>query len=72
METGNPLYKVKILAMSTKKSDREYSAGGVAFVGSMLLGLGLGLWFDHAISGLLAGSGVGFIAMAFFAQANKK
>ena len=51
-----------------KKSERDYNSGGVAFMGCIILGLGLGAWFDHTIAGLFVGAGVGFIAMALFTR----
>lgn len=50
------------------KNNRDYNSGGVAFVGCVMLGLGLGAWFDHSIAGLMSGVGVGFIAMALLTR----
>lgn len=52
--------------MAAKKEDHSYERGGVAFVGSILLGLGFG-WLvspEFIVQGALIGAGVGFILMA--------
>lgn len=46
------------------KNNRDYNSGGVAFVGCLVLGFGVGAWFDHTIAGLMSGIGLGFIMMA--------
>ncbi|MDY0404759.1 hypothetical protein P5G51_004485 [Virgibacillus sp. 179-BFC.A HS] len=40
--------------------------GGLAFVGSIVLFTGIGLWLDQPAAGPTIGVGVGFIAMAIF------
>ncbi|SHG57781.1 hypothetical protein [Ornithinibacillus halophilus] len=44
----------------------DYESGGIAFVGCMFLGLGIGMIFGNAGAGVLIGMGVGFLAMALF------
>jgi len=63
-----PAWAIFRVAM-TKTVEHQYSPGGVALAGCTFLGLGLGIWLGHTFAGLLAGLGVGLIAMAFFAQA---
>jgi hypothetical protein len=58
--------------MLGKKEDRSYERGGVAFVGSIILGIGLG-WMiqpEFIIQGGLIGLGVGFILMALLKDKN--
>lgn len=43
------------------KKSRSDSAGGLVFVGFIMLGLGLGLYFDNAAVGLFIGLGSGFV-----------
>ena len=50
-------------------SSNRYEAGGIAFVGALLIGLGLGFFFDEVVVGLLLGLGVGFLALAAFRAA---
>jgi len=50
------------------KNSRDYNSGGVGFVGSIVLGLGLGAWFGHTIAGVLSGVGLGFIMMALLTR----
>lgn len=45
------------------KKDNQ-SASGVAFVGCMMVGLGLGVVFNNAGAGVLIGMGVGFLVMS--------
>jgi hypothetical protein len=47
------------------KQTKDYAVSGIAFVGCMMLGVGLGSLFDNAGAGWLIGIGVGFLAMAF-------
>jgi len=55
--------------MKKKKSDE---AGGLLFVGGLMLGIGFGLLFGHVASGTMIGLGVGFIAMAIYYIVRKK
>lgn len=50
-----------------KKEDKSYERGGVAFIGSIILGAGVG-WLirpEYIVPGLVIGLGFGFILMAF-------
>ena len=52
--------------LNRKKEDRTYERGGIAFVGSTILGIGLG-WMiqpEFIVQGALVGLGIGFILMA--------
>lgn len=42
----------------------NYERGGIAFVGCIVLGIGLGMIFDKEGAGMMIGLGVGFLAMA--------
>lgn len=57
--------------MDQKKKNTSTIAG-VFFVGCMMIGLGLGLFFGKTAIGVIIGLGVGFIAMggvyAFYRQ----
>lgn len=44
----------------------NYESGGLAFVGCIVLGTGIGMLLDNAGTGSVIGLGVGFIAMALF------
>ncbi len=55
-----------------KERERDYEAGGVAFVGCILLGVGLGLWVGQPAPGVLTGLGVGFLVMAAFSRKGTK
>ena len=44
----------------TKKSKVE-TAGGLVFVGALMIGIGLGIYFGITAVGTLVGLGVGFI-----------
>jgi hypothetical protein len=50
---------------------RGYSYGGPAFVGGILVGLGLGILLGDFIAWLLIGLGAGFILMGFIAALGK-
>jgi hypothetical protein len=43
---------------------KGYEAGGIAFVGCIIAGVGLGLLFDEVAAGAVLGVGAGFILMA--------
>jgi len=48
--------------MEKKKSEsRAYTAGGLVFVGPLMIGLGLGIYYNITAVGLLVGLGVGFV-----------
>ena len=44
-----------------KKKSRADSAGGLVFVGSLMLGIGIGLYYGRPDVGAMCGLGVGFI-----------
>jgi len=46
----------------------NYERGGVAFVGCIILGTGIGMLFDSVGAGSTIGVGVGFIAMALLGK----
>jgi len=48
--------------------DLNYERGGLAFVGCMILGTGIGMLLDNVGAGSTIGLGVGFLAMAFLGQ----
>ena len=48
------------------RDSNGYEAGGVAFIGCILLGAGAGIVTDHFVAGLLIGAGAGFVVMAIF------
>lgn len=43
-----------------------YEVGGIAFVGSILIGVGAGMYYDKIAIGSLLGTGIGFVLMAIF------
>ena len=48
--------------------DSKYESGGVAFVGFLLIGIAAGIYTGQTAVGVLAGLGLGFIAMAFLSR----
>ena len=50
-----------------KKKD-NYDRAGIAFVGFIMLGLAFGIYFNQTAVGILAGLGLGFIAMALLKE----
>lgn len=44
-----------------KKESKSDTAGGLVFVGCIMLGLGIGLYYGNAAVGLFLGLGTGFI-----------
>ncbi|HEY7793438.1 MAG TPA: hypothetical protein VIA10_05470 [Gaiellaceae bacterium] len=52
-------------------SGRGYTYGGPAFVGGILVGMGLGILLGDFGAWLLIGVGAGFILMAFIAALGK-
>lgn len=46
----------------------NHGGEGLAFTGCLILGLGIGMLFDHNTEGLLIGLGIGFIVMAFLSK----
>jgi F0F1-type ATP synthase assembly protein I len=49
------------------RSGRGYEYGGPAFVGGIVVGIGLGILLDDFFAWPLIGFGAGFILMAFIA-----
>jgi len=48
--------------MEKKKSEsKAYTAGGLVFVGPLMIGLGLGIYYNITAVGILVGLGVGFV-----------
>jgi F0F1-type ATP synthase assembly protein I len=52
-------------------SGRGYEYGGPAFVGGILVGVGLGILLGDFFAWFLIGIGAGFILMAFIAALGK-
>jgi hypothetical protein len=52
-------------------SGRGYAYGGPAFVGGILVGIGLGILLGDFAAWFLIGIGAGFILMAFIAAIGK-
>lgn len=54
-----------------RSSGRGYAYGGPAFVGGILVGIGLGILLGDFGAWFLIGIGAGFILMAFIAAIGK-
>ena len=50
--------------MPRNKHDTSYEGGGIAFVGSLFIGIGLGIKYNQVAVGVMLGLGVGFLLMA--------
>ena len=44
-----------------KSKSKADTAGGLVFVGPLMIGLGLGIYYNQTAVGILVGLGVGFI-----------
>lgn len=44
-----------------ENKSRSDTAGGLVFVGSLMIGIGLGIYYNITAVGVLVGLGVGFI-----------
>lgn len=53
------------------KKGNTYAASGVAFMGCVVLGVGLGMVFDNTGAGSVIGVGVGFLVMAAMRSLSK-
>ena len=53
------------------RSGRGYEYGGPAFVGGILVGIGLGILLDDFLAWLLIGIGAGFILMGAIAAISR-
>jgi hypothetical protein len=42
----------------------NYESGGMAFLGSILTGVGVGLWVGEVKAATVTGLGIGFVLMA--------
>jgi len=55
-----------------EKSKTTYKTGSLLFVGSMFIGMGLGMYFGMVAVGVMIGMGIGFIAMGVFQLLTEK
>jgi len=56
--------------MDKQNNHRDYGPGGIAFIGCIIAGFGIG-WMiepEFMVQGAIIGCGIGFIAMAFLAR----
>jgi len=56
--------------MDTQSNRRDYGTGGIAFIGCIMVALGI-MWMvrpEFLLQGAIVGCGVGFIVMAFLAR----
>ncbi len=54
------------------KRKKDKDPGGLFFVGSLFVGLGIGMYFGRPDVGVLTGLGVGFILMGLYYLLKKK
>ena len=47
--------------MKNKKKSKSDTVGGLVFVGPLMIGIGLGIFYENAAVGTMIGLGVGFI-----------
>jgi hypothetical protein len=59
------------MAKNKSKKAKGEDVGGIAFIGCVVVGIGLGLYFRQPAVGTLLGVGVGFILMALIKLRNK-
>jgi len=52
-------------------NDLNYERGGIAFVGCLFIGAGIGMLFDQVTAGGAIGLGAGFLAMALLGGKGK-
>lgn len=57
-----------MLGIDEKGGSEMGNRGGVAFVGCMILGTGIGMAFDQAGTGSVIGVGLGFLVMALLGK----
>jgi hypothetical protein len=55
--------------MENQSNDTNKIAG-IIFIGFMLIGIGIGKYFDNTTVGTLVGLGVGFLASAIYRSRN--
>ncbi len=53
-----------------EKSKTNYKNGSLLYVGSMFIGLGIGMYYGEIATGVLIGMGIGFIAMGIITIVN--
>lgn len=57
--------------MPKNKHKDGYEGGGIAFVGSLFIGIGLGIKYNQVAVGVMLGLGVGFLIMAIIRALQK-
>jgi len=55
-----------------KKESKSDTAGGLVFVGSLMLGIGVGMYYGNPAVGTLIGLGVGFLLFGLVKLVIKK
>jgi hypothetical protein len=55
-----------------KKESKSDVAGGLVFVGALILGIGLGMYYGNTAVGTLVGLGAGFILFGIIKVLMKK